>query len=79
MEFLSLITSHSIRVIFIPPYSPHLNPIEAVFSQFKAFMRRHAMSLLAHRMTPEHLILNAFASIPKINVQNFIRASGYRM
>jgi hypothetical protein len=35
-----------IRMEFIPPYSPDLNPIEEAFSKVKAFIRRHR-SLLA--------------------------------
>jgi hypothetical protein len=30
-----------IRIEFLPPYSPDLNPIEEAFSKVKAFIRRH--------------------------------------
>lgn len=31
-----------VRVIFLPPYSPDLNPIEEAFSKIKAWIRRHS-------------------------------------
>jgi transposase len=30
-----------VRVVFLPPYSPHLNPIEEAISKIKAFIRRN--------------------------------------
>lgn len=36
-----------IRIEFLPPYSPDLNPIEEAFSKIKAFIRRHG-AVLAH-------------------------------
>lgn len=29
------------KYIFLPPYSPDLNPIEEFFAELKAFIRRH--------------------------------------
>ena len=34
-------------LIFLPPYSPDLNPIEEAFSKIKAFIRRHSDLFLA--------------------------------
>lgn len=30
-----------VRIEYLPPYSPDLNPIEEAFSQVKAFIRRN--------------------------------------
>lgn len=30
-----------VRIEFLPPYSPDLNPIEEAFSKIKHFLRRH--------------------------------------
>ena len=30
-----------VRVEYLPPYSPDLNPIEEAFSKIKSFLRRH--------------------------------------
>jgi transposase len=38
---LFLKISIDIRIEFLPPYSPDLNPIEEAFSKVKAFLRRH--------------------------------------
>lgn len=37
MEFLA---KHNIRFLFLPPYSPELNPIEEAFSKIKHFVRK---------------------------------------
>ena len=37
--------SLGIRIEFLPPYSPDLNPIEEAFSKIKAFLRRHRLQL----------------------------------
>ena len=37
----SLTILTEIRIEFLPPYSPDLNPIEEAFSKVKAFIRRH--------------------------------------
>lgn len=30
-----------VKLMYLPPYSPDLNPIEEFFSELKAFIRRH--------------------------------------
>jgi transposase len=35
-------TYKGVRIEFLPPYSPDLNPIEEAFSKIKAFIRRHS-------------------------------------
>ena len=59
------------KLIFLPPYSPDLNPIEQAFSSIKAYLRRHwddfSMSVIdsaCHNITPDM-------------AWNFIRSSGY--
>lgn len=42
----SLTTLAEIRIEFLPPYSPDLNPIEEAFSKIKAFIRRHRAVLV---------------------------------
>lgn len=34
-------TDAGVKLIYLPPYSPDLNPIEEFFSELKAFIRRH--------------------------------------
>jgi transposase len=40
-QFEDLIHSKGSLLIYLPPYSPHLNPIEFAFSQVKKFIQRH--------------------------------------
>lgn len=52
------------QLLFLPPYSPDLNPIEMVFSQMKATLRHqahrsrealwHALGRIANAITPTH-------------------------
>jgi len=35
-----LIEARSARILYLPPYSPDLNPIEQVFAKLKAFLRK---------------------------------------
>ncbi|KAF5337894.1 hypothetical protein D9611_014776 [Ephemerocybe angulata] len=41
-EIAELLEEHGVRLEYLPPYSPDLNPIEEAFSKIKAFIRRHA-------------------------------------
>lgn len=55
---------HPIQYVFLPTYSPELNPIEEAWSQFKQFLKRakartvddllDAMARAAKTITPEH-------------------------
>ena len=39
--------SKGVRLEFLPPYSPDLNPIEEAFSKIKAFIHRNCNIFLA--------------------------------
>ena len=40
-ELLELADRFGVRIEYLPPYSPDLNPIEEAFAQIKYFLRRH--------------------------------------
>ncbi|KAJ3536464.1 hypothetical protein NMY22_g6034 [Coprinellus aureogranulatus] len=40
-EILELCDRFGVRIEYLPPYSPDLNPIEEAFSKIKHFLRRH--------------------------------------
>lgn len=40
-EIHALVDRFGVRLEYLPPYSPDLNPIEEAFSQIKHFLRRH--------------------------------------
>lgn len=41
-ETEDLVTKAGCRLLFLPPYSPHLNPIEKLWGNMKKFRRNHA-------------------------------------
>lgn len=34
-------SEHGVKLMYLPPYSPDLNPIEEFFAELKAFIKRH--------------------------------------
>jgi transposase len=63
------------RLLFLPPYSPDLNPIEQVFAKLKTLLRRqdarsldaicHSLGTLLDRFTPTEC-------------QNYLKYAGYK-
>ena len=49
------------HLIFLPPYSPDLNPIEQVFAKLKALLRKAAERTLAGLWRPVGGIVDAFS------------------
>jgi len=65
-----------IRLEFLPPYSPDLNPIEEAFSKIKAWIRCHA-DLLSHDDGIFYDLLLALEVITADDAQGYICHSGY--
>lgn len=61
-------------VRYLPPYSPDLNPIEQVFSKFKAILRRIAARSVD---TLEAAIATALDEYSAAECENYIKNSGY--
>lgn len=57
-----LIETHGARLIFLPPYSPDLNPAEGVFSQVKSLMKEN-QSLFQVSTVPRALLAMIFGMI----------------
>ena len=68
------IRSAGARLLFLPPYSPDLNPIEQVFSKLKHTLRKHL-----GRSVPEveNAIAQVLPEITKQECQNYIVNAGY--
>ena len=62
------------RVLFLPPYSPDLNPIEQVFSKLKHILR---MTMGRCIEAIETAIAKAITSISKQECQNYLINAGY--
>jgi len=43
-EFMNLAQASRVRIIFMPKYSPELNPCEVVFSKIKAYLRANRLN-----------------------------------
>lgn len=70
----TLIRSAGARLLFLPPYSPDLNPIEQVFAKLKHFMRKAAERTLEHTWQRIGELLSAFS--PQ-ECANYLQNSGY--
>ena len=57
-ELIKAIESRGAIVLFLPPYSPHLNPIEVGFSLVKRFIQKNAN--LAFQLFPHEVLNIAF-------------------
>jgi len=61
-------------LLFLPPYSPDLNPIELAFSKLKAHMKRLAIRTVDELWKGVGEILKLFSNQ---ECSNFFAASGY--
>jgi transposase len=59
------------KLIFLPPYSPDLNPIEQAFSAIKSYLRRFCEDFTLS------VIDRACQNISSESAWGFFRASGY--
>ena len=69
-----LIRSAGARLLFLPPYSPDLNPIEQVFAKLKTLLRKAAPRSIETTWKSIGTLLNAF---PPQECANYLRNSGY--
>ena len=75
-EVKQVLQSAGILTIFLPPYSPDLNPIEELFSYVKKYLRRHD-NLLTCLPNPYTVIEDAFNTITKEHCQSWVSHAGY--
>jgi len=68
------IRSVGARLLFLPPYSPDLNPIEQVFAKLKLLLRKAAERTLEATWRRIGALLDAF---PPHQCANYLRNSGY--
>lgn len=69
-----MLNEYGVRLIFQPPYSPHLNTCELCFHQIKCFLKRN--QLLAENQT-EIAIFDACQEITEENSAAYFRHCGY--
>jgi transposase len=69
-----LIETHGCQVIYLPTYSPDLNPIEEAFSKIKAFVRRAKVLV---RDALDTAISQALQTISLQDIVGWFRHAGY--
>ena len=75
--FLKLMDSIGAQVVFLPPYSPWLNPIEQVFRSVKHWLRRYSNELLNSGCSVPDMLIIAFESISSNVCQALVTEAGY--
>lgn len=75
-ENVQLIENAQAKVIFLPPYSPDLNPLEPVFGKVKAIMKEND-KLFQVSSAPRALLALAFGMITPDDCLSFSRHCGY--
>jgi len=63
------------NLVYLPPYSPDMNPIEMAFSKFKAFMRAAAARTLDSLRTAAAQAIQRYTPT---DCANYFAAAGYR-
>lgn len=64
------------RLLFLPPYSPDLNPADEVFSKVKGIMKKND-TLFQSTTIPRTLLTLAFSMISIPDCYSYINHSGY--
>ena len=72
----SLIDQVGAKILFLPPYSPDLNPCEEVFSQVKGILKQND-DLFQVCKSPRVFLCLAFRMVTREDCQSYISHSGY--
>ena len=72
----NLLDSSGVRYIYLPPYSPDLNPIEKLWSKAKALLRKFKARTLD---ALSNAIQNAFHSVTISDCSGWFRFCGYAL
>ncbi len=70
----TLIEAVGASLVYLPPYSPDLNPIEMAFAKLKALLRKAAQRTVAGLWTAIGQLLDSFT--PQ-ECRNYFAAAGY--
>ena len=77
-EVREVLQQAGILVLFLPPYSPDLNPLEEAFSYIKQYLRKHD-ELLQAIADPRDVIRQAFQSITAEHCNSWISHAHYEL
>ena len=73
---VQLIESTGAKVIFLPPYSPDLNPLEPVFGKVKTILKENDC-IFQTSSIPRRLLTLAFTMVTEEDCFNFSKHCGY--
>ena len=73
---IEYLQAFGIRVEFLPPYSPDLNPIESSFSVMKSFLKRNR-NYIENCNDPIYALLIASFHITPAMAEGFFRGTVY--
>lgn len=76
-DVIDFLLSVGILVIYLPPYSPDLNPIEELFSFLKYYLKQHDEVIQALNSNPIEVIKSAFNEITRDHCKAWVRHAGY--
>ena len=71
-----IISGVGAKLVFLPPYSPDLMPLEEVFSKVKAALKNNDSAYLASS-NPKLIVKLAFSTITQSDCLAYIRHAGY--
>lgn len=79
---VSSIAYRKIKLLYLPPYSPDLNPIEECFSFIKHFIRRHGVEFrsfieLGDELRPFLFLYRALDTVTADACRGWFSHSGY--
>lgn len=74
-EIIDLFDDVGILLIFLPPYSPDLNPIELTFGYIKQYLKLHED--IMHTIPQTHILQTAFNNINTAMCDSWIKHCGY--
>lgn len=69
-----LIEAKGAKLVYLPPYSPELNPIEEMWSKIKTILRKQGARTLE---TFEHAIKVAFKAVSDCDLEGWFSHAGY--
>ena len=71
-----IISGVGAKLVFLPPYSPDLMPLEEVFAKVKGVLKNNDSGYLASS-NPKLIVKLAFATITRSDCLGYIRHAGY--
>ena len=76
VQVLHLIEQRGARLLFLPPYSPDFNPIEAAWSKIKSLIRKAQATCIASLRAAMY---RAFRRVTPLDAHGWFRYCGYEL